>query len=571
MNHNPSTTGADAARPGFFGRVRSLDFLLLALLMLFSASLAWPYLGNRGGSSEDGAMLLRYSQNVADGHGIVWNVGQPPVEGATDFFYMLAVAFAAKLTHHDAWIACRELLFCSWIALTGVIFAATRWTLRAPALLAFALALYVCGAGEGPYLQTFFGAPFMMLVVALTWWIGVALIAGRLKPTVTVSLAFSLLALTIGLTRPEGNVMAILLLAAIVFLLGLRATQRLILTFAAVFLVLGGTYFAWRWHYFGYPLPNPFYVKGGGHLHLAGLKRAIGNDIRILWPAFPLAALALRNAKRRRLLLALAIPLVGYSAIWILLTAENNHLMRFQMPVLPVTLLFLPLLLEDVFVEMGFSWPQLLPSVRLGLTVAGCLYAVSCFVELKELSPDSLPTSGREFATHLRQYQDRGYTMAVTEAGQFPYFSRWNAIDVLGLNDAYIAHHGLDESYLDRYKPELILYHLYIPEPSSNNPLQSDQDQINARNFHSVRVLYQYAQHHHYVLAAAYGSEPCNLNVFWVRPNTPDTEAIVEYLRNTPYYFLDNGKISTDYRDGFKPFCTFPDLNAPPDAPITAP
>jgi ADP-heptose:LPS heptosyltransferase len=26
----------------------------------------------------------------------------------------------------------------------------------------------------------------------------------------------------------------------------------------------------WRWQYFGYPLPNPFYKKGGGTLHLAG-------------------------------------------------------------------------------------------------------------------------------------------------------------------------------------------------------------------------------------------------------------------------------------------------------------
>jgi hypothetical protein len=32
--------------------------------------------------------------------------------------------------------------------------------------------------------------------------------------------------------------------------------------------------------------------------------------------------------------------------------------------------------------------------------------------------------------------------MAVTEAGQFPFYSKWKATDVLGLNDAHIAHEG---------------------------------------------------------------------------------------------------------------------------------
>jgi hypothetical protein len=571
MRPNSTPAAADPRRPEFFGPVRPLDLLLLAGLLIFSASLAWPSLGNRGASSEDGAMLLRYSQNVAEGHGIVWNVGQSPVEGATDFLYMLAVAGVASLTHENALIACRELLFFSWIALTGVVFACTRWTLRAPTLLAFGVALYICGAGEGPYLQTFFGAPFLMLLVAITWWIGVALIAGRLRPTLSVSLAFSVLALTVGLTRPEANVLSFLLLGTIVFLLGFHATRRLILTFAAIFLLLGGAYFAWRWHYFGYLLPNPFYVKGGGHLHLQGLERGISNVIRILWPAFPIAALALRNAKRRRLLLGLIIPIAGYTAIWILLSPENNHLMRFQMPVLPVTLLFLPLLLENLFGELGLPWPQLSSSAQRSLALAGCFYAVSCFLVFRGISPGMVRTSGQDFATYLSRFQDRGYTMAVTEAGQFPYFSRWNAIDALGLNDAYIAHHGLDEAYLDRSQPELILYHLYVPPPGDGSMMHADEQAITLRDVRAVRVLYQYAQRHHYILAAAYGAEPCNLNVFYVRPNTPDTQAIVNYLRDTPYYFLDNGKISTDYRDGFKPFCKFADLSAPPDAPIAAP
>ena len=32
-------------------------------------------------------MLLRYAEHLAAGHGIVWNLGDPPVDGATDFLY----------------------------------------------------------------------------------------------------------------------------------------------------------------------------------------------------------------------------------------------------------------------------------------------------------------------------------------------------------------------------------------------------------------------------------------------------------------------------------------------------
>src|SRR5436305_11085379 len=45
---------------------------------------------------EDAAMLLRYARHLAQGQGIVWNVGEKPVDGATDFLYLLAVAAVTR-------------------------------------------------------------------------------------------------------------------------------------------------------------------------------------------------------------------------------------------------------------------------------------------------------------------------------------------------------------------------------------------------------------------------------------------------------------------------------------------
>ncbi len=550
--------GAAVTRPAPFG---GTDLLLVAVLLLFSAVCVLPALRHGGAApTEDAAMLLRYSQHLAQHQGITWNVGEHPVEGATDFLYMAAIAGVARVLHRDALTASRMLLFVCWIALPPVVFACCRFTLRGSRWLAFALALYAVSSPGGAYLESTFGVPFMLLTVALAWWVGVALIAGRGRVAWGMSLLFSLLALLIGLTRPEGNILAVLLLASIVFLRGLRETRRLVLTFGAVFLVLGGSYFAWRMHYFGYALPNPFYVKGGGHLHPQGLFNGAENVVKILWPALPLALLALRNRYRTRLLLGLLIPVTGYTLIWVLLSNENNHLFRFQMPLLPVALMFLPLLVEKLFEELPVSVAQISRRARLGLASAAAVYTVAvCYCLYRTIFSIGPSNSGEEFAGHLSRYADRGYTMAVTEAGTFPYFSQWKAIDVLGLNDATIAHHGLDEAYLDRYQPELILYHLYRL-PSGGGRMHQDSVEITQRDVHAMEVLHAYAVHHRYILAAAYGGEPCSLHFFYVRPDTPDTDAIVSYLRTTPYYFLDNGILSADYRGGVRPECGLPEL-----------
>ena len=37
-------------------------------------------------------MLFRYVDNVAAGHGVVWNLGEAPVDGATDLGFMFLLA-----------------------------------------------------------------------------------------------------------------------------------------------------------------------------------------------------------------------------------------------------------------------------------------------------------------------------------------------------------------------------------------------------------------------------------------------------------------------------------------------
>ena len=41
---------------------------------------------------EDAMISMRYARNLAEGHGLVWNVGEEPIEGFTNLLWVLWMA-----------------------------------------------------------------------------------------------------------------------------------------------------------------------------------------------------------------------------------------------------------------------------------------------------------------------------------------------------------------------------------------------------------------------------------------------------------------------------------------------
>ncbi|MDB4940908.1 MAG: acyltransferase 3 [Labilithrix sp.] len=62
---------------------------------------------------EDAMISMRYARHVADGHGFVWNIGEPPIEGFTNLLWVLWMSVAHKLGMSESKIS----LF---IMLTGI-------------------------------------------------------------------------------------------------------------------------------------------------------------------------------------------------------------------------------------------------------------------------------------------------------------------------------------------------------------------------------------------------------------------------------------------------------------------
>jgi hypothetical protein len=394
------------------------------------------------------------------------------------------------------------------------------------------------------------------------WCVG--LYYARSKPSWPVAIAFSFIGLLAGLTRPEGVLIAILLLAATLYLTLTRDIPNdaptpwklalpILISFTAIFAVLGGTYFAWHWKYFGYPLPNPFYIKGNGHLYPSSLRFAAMNLARNLAPAFPLLPLGLLSRSTRRLTFAITGFMLCFTGMWILLTNVNNHFGRFQYAVIPLFILTITALASQGGLLFRENAIASLPSSKRWLVpAAGLLTLASSVLYVNHLYfTDDSPWGMRVFAGRLQPLASKGYTIAVTEAGALPFYSQWNAIDGFGLNDAYVAHHHqhLSEEYLNTYHPEVIMIHFDMVLADEFAPGAFGHYPEEGFGGWNAEFMNYYAKTHGYTLAAVYGSGQCNMHVYWVRPGFPDYDTVLSDIQDHPYYFLDSGILSHDYRN----------------------
>jgi hypothetical protein len=313
-----------------------IDLLILIGLMIFTFIFAFRSINFQIAPFEDAAMLMRYSEHLADGHGIVWNVGENPVDGATDFLFMAVLGLVVKIGL-SVEASARVIGFTSHILTTWLIYLTTRRLLRANFLIAMITALYFCVGPGLYYVAAYFGTPFFALFGAITWYFALTIITNG--ETRTRAGLFAIFGLITGLIRPEGVILAGLMLAAIVFINGIQKSKISILCFLGTFIIVGGAYLIWRWQYFGFPLPNPYYKKGGGRFYTYSFKTSIFNVIRLCLPFLPAFILGFYSRKTLRLTMGFLIPIVGFASAFILISDEMNFGGRFQYVLLPIALM----------------------------------------------------------------------------------------------------------------------------------------------------------------------------------------------------------------------------------------
>ena len=246
-----------------------MDWILIALLLLLCCFwihrlMHWDFV-----PVEDAAILLRYARNLANGYGIRWNVGQHPIDGATDFLYMAAIAGISRITGLGVIQASRLLNLTAYIGSVLLVYVGSRRLFDANRWVSVGLAAYLIACPGVQLARGCFGAPFFGAALLSAWFMANLYVERR--RSWDIAIAFALLSLISGLVRPEGVIVTAAMLVAILYGTGKKDRSKVVVSYLVVFAVLGGGYFIWHWRYFGYPLPNPYYVKGRGHLHWDGL------------------------------------------------------------------------------------------------------------------------------------------------------------------------------------------------------------------------------------------------------------------------------------------------------------
>ena len=530
-----------------------LPDLLISLLLLFSTLYySFTFIDFAIPPFEYAAKIMSYAQHLAGGHGVVWNIGETPVDGATDFLFMVASAALIKLGF-TVGQSVRGIGFASHLLTVLIIYWGNRRIHNGNIFLSFLSGLYLAVGTGLSYVAAYFGTPFFALAAASTWTLGLILMKEQ-NPRWWLSLAFALSGLVTGLIRPEGVILAGLILLAVILMRGLKDSLSIIFAFGVVFLTLGGAYFLWRWDYFGYPLPNPFYKKGEGGWNWFTFGGSMLNMFRLSLPVFFAFVLGFRARETTRETLVYALPILGFASAFALVSDEMNYGARFQYATVPLALLsWIPLVRGIKFealiqAQVRERTAYFIALIGLAFGVVYYSWFQNCFLALYQQSCDRpYERDGRlEMAQMLADYRGKGYVIATTEAGLIPYYSGWTAIDTWGLNDQFIAHNGsITVEYLDEYKPHIIMFHDYY---SPLVPPKLTDANLAQRWFGMTILLKTYAEENGYTLAAVFGDSPYDTHYYYVRSDFEDSKRLVEQISKfRDYFYPTTGKRSINY------------------------
>jgi arabinofuranosyltransferase len=429
---------------------------------------------------DDAFIGFRYAENLVRGQGLVFNPGER-VEGYTNFLWVILMAPFIALSGDPETDAKALGCIASALTLAAVVrfgpssprFREVAWV--APIFLATspAFALWTTAGMETP-----------LYTCLLTWAVVLAaegLETGDPAPVIGVLLGAA------ALTRPEGAGIA-LVLGLLSWRLGpaTSAFRRALLLSVGAFLLIFLPYFLWRWSYYGRLLPNTYYAKVGdapsqmtrGLVYTQAFFAYSG-----YWLLLPLAGLLWYRQRRAAALLGGLTAVLALCAI--VVGGDALPMFRFLVPLLPAFFLLLALGAAGLLERLG---PR--PYARLALGVVLFCFAAGAVLpgftgatyedvrrDLREVS------AWKEVGAWLRDHAAPTATIAVIPAGAIPYYSKLRSIDMLGLNDATIAHRKMpglgtgipghekfDIDYVLSRRPDIILLGIYGLDPNPRPP-----------------------------------------------------------------------------------------------------
>jgi len=435
---------------------------------------------------EDSFISFRYAKHLSSEHRIgVWNYNESPVEGYTSTLWILILGFGNMLGISSESLSKLIGLF-SFVAMLFLLIKFSyfakdnlpeyNWKqigISSALILAFYTPISWYSVSG---METIFFSFLLLLFVCFS-----LKLFGKLKYT---DLVFGILLI---FTRPEGIAIVILLYIGILIQLILEKRPFKIII-VKIFCVgafqLG--FVLWRWSYYGYLLPNTYYAKvaGGGidhfQLGLQYLNRALitGGYWLLLIPATYVFVLFILYRKIPIIIISWSITIIFYF-LYIMKSGGDNwfafpyyrHLVHiFPLLILNfsyslslilqkknLTLIFISIVVVGLLNRSPVRYPGPILQELEGFNNSQCKFKIYNYLQH---DPPS------EYIAWIRDNFSQDTKIAVTLGGALPYFTDFYSIDMLGLSDTYIAHHGVfqagavdtktDMDYVLKQKPDLI-------------------------------------------------------------------------------------------------------------------
>jgi hypothetical protein len=431
-------------------------------VLVWRASRYWPFI------ADDALISLRYVKRLVAGHGLTWTDGDR-VEGYSNLLWVIACAGLHALGL-DPITAARLLGLAGHAAAICAIAwtAAVRSVAQAAALLAIVLGFALTGPIDAWAIG---GLEQPLLVGLLAWAVVLCLPAvdptggsaprpageavgvptPRLAPLgqaprPSAVLVPGLLLGLVCLTRPDGILLGGGLCLGIVLAGRSRGALAVAVALAAPQIAALGAQLVFRRLYYDDWVPNTAHAKLVFTLpRLAlGLDYVITGCGRLLGMFVPAAVAVIAAVRggpaRRRRILVIATPLVLWLGYVAAIGGDFFPAWRHLVPAIALAAL---LVVESLawLAELGTA-----PLVAGVVIMAGCAADLAIMQgrdrECARARHESWEWRGTALASLLRQaFGSRQPLIAVDAAGTVPYFSDLPALDMLGLNDRYLAQH----------------------------------------------------------------------------------------------------------------------------------
>jgi arabinofuranosyltransferase len=501
-------------------RIAALAVLLaVAAAALVAHSLVFDFV------TDDAFISFVYARNLAQHGQLVFNLGEHPVEGYTNFLWTLVMAALLKLGMLPE-VTSRVLGTAFGIGTFGT----AAWLSRRahgsdwspwdalPALILAGIPGYACWSSGGLETQMF--AFFVTLAAATYLEDRLDARAPRLRSGILFGVA--------ALTRPEGVLLfAVTGMHYVISKINAKnfRISRAEILWIVAFSSLVVPHLLWRHWYYGYWLPNTFYIKssGGAGTWTHGahyLGRVVEQFHLWIAPAIVLAGVIVSRQRGARLVAGYATLMVTVFALYVAsVGGDFMGLFRFVMPVIPMIAIATALGLRLVLAPLTQKQP-LASAAIVALLLAGHAAHAAAVDKDALAGPQPRPSdNGIDTPGFLRWYTaDRAAVgkwfgryarpddyAAVGGAGAQVYYSGMRSLDCYGLSDEYIAHvlpshdsrpghqkYATDEYILSKH-PTIITSHNYMfgYAPKYVGP---DAGYWMARGYHYVTVPIPYAK-----------------------------------------------------------------------------